>query len=121
MAAIKLSETTIQRFRNYVVDEPSYTVKFAAWELKLSTTAIAAANKEMLRLGIVHQIEERSGIYAAVYAYRPIPGDRHSPRRRRDGTNNTPLRAVKPVAGTGKPTGPSGKPGRKPRPGRRPK
>lgn len=110
----RVSNELVARFRDYVVEEPSYTVKFAAWELGLSVTAVALANAEMLKLGIAHQIEPRSGPLAAVYAYRPIPGDTHSPRRRVESANNTTHRAVTPVPGTGKPMGPTGKPSRKP-------
>lgn len=102
----------MERIRNYAVTEPSYTIAFAAWEMGLSPGTVSAANYELLRLGIVHKIERRSGPLAAVYAYRPIPGDAHSPRRRgevRSGQHT--VRAVStPIPGTGKPIGPSGKP-----------
>jgi hypothetical protein len=106
----RISEATLKRIRDYAVEEPSYTVAFMAWELGMSPTAIASANKELLRLGIVHQIEERKGPYAAVFAYRPVPGDTHSPRRRVDRTSKPAPRAVA-VPLTGKPKGHSGKPG----------
>lgn len=108
----KASAAMIAKLRDYAVEEPSYTVAFAAWELGVSTTSITLANRELLKLGIVHMIEGQSGPNARVYAYRPIPGDRHSPRRRVGRDNSTPRAVAKPVAGTGKPAGPSGKPSR---------
>lgn len=111
MGTTRISAKTLSSVRDYVVDEPSYTVPFAAWELGISATAVQIANAELLRLGIVHQIEPRKGPYAATYAYRPIPGDAHSPRRRvGNGHRPRKVKPSEPVPGTGKPVGPSGKP-----------
>src|SRR4051812_25583551 len=68
---IQISEASLKLVRDYAVEEPSYTVSFAAWDLGVSRAVVDAANAELLRLGIVSQIEPRNGPYAAVYAYRP--------------------------------------------------
>jgi hypothetical protein len=112
MGLASISQDLLKRVRDYAVEEPSYTVAFAAWELKLSKTAINLANAELLRLGIVHEIEPRKGPYAAVYSYRPIPGDSHSPRRRVEPPAQQSPSAVgtsAPVPYTGKPKGPNGR------------
>jgi hypothetical protein len=119
MGLTRISPKLLNRVRDYAVEEPSYTVAFAAWELKLSKGSVNAANAELLRLGIVEQVEERKGPFAAVYAYKPVPGNSHS-RARRVGlpeldASNTSRRAVagaEAVPYTGKPKGPSGKPRR---------
>jgi hypothetical protein len=66
---------TLRRLRDYAVDEPSFTVPFAAWELGLSSSLVSLGVAELLKKGIVQEIEPRSGPYAAVYAYDPPTGD----------------------------------------------
>jgi len=75
MAARKISEGMLKRFRDYAIEEPSYTLTFAVWDLKqrgepMSVVTVKAANEELLRLGIVKLIED-NGRMGKVYAYDP--------------------------------------------------
>ena len=78
-------KTALHRMRDYAVQEPSFTAAFAAWELGIHESSAHNATKELLRQGIIREIEPRSGPYAAVYAYAPIPGDSPNltPKQRR--------------------------------------
>jgi hypothetical protein len=72
----RVSAQTLARIRDYVVNEPSFTIAFAAWELELSPSAIGPAVEQLLGAGVIEQIEPRNGPYAAVYAYvspKPTP------------------------------------------------
>lgn len=64
-----LSDATRTKIRTYLANEPSFTIAFAAWDLKIHRTAIDTAIAELLQQGRVKQIEPRSGPYAAVYVY----------------------------------------------------
>jgi DNA-binding Lrp family transcriptional regulator len=79
--AARVSALTMIRIRDYVVNEPSFTVAFAAWELGLSVSAIGAAVAELVDADVVEQIEARNGPYAAVYAYK-VPKADKVPKRR---------------------------------------
>lgn len=73
--ARKISEGMLKRFRDYAVEEPSYTLSFAQWDLKqrgepMALVTIKVANDELLRLGIVKLIED-NGRMGKVYAYDP--------------------------------------------------
>lgn len=70
-----MGKNVLHRLRDYAIEEPSFTAAFAAWELGISRDAATKATNELLKQGIIEQIESRSGPYAAVYAYAPIPGD----------------------------------------------
>jgi hypothetical protein len=54
------------------LSEPSFTIPFAAWELDLSDTCVRHVVADMLRAGLVEQIEERDRRYnlSAVYCAR---------------------------------------------------
>lgn len=113
MGKAKISEALLKRCRDYAVEEPSYTVAFAAWEMGISSSAWNIANAELLRLGIVREIEPRVGPYAAVYAYVPPPETKGNVRRlfpELDESRQT--HGAAPVPLTGQPKGPSGRPGR---------
>lgn len=121
----KISEAMLKRFRDYAVEEPSYTLSFAVWDLKrqdtpMSTVTVKAANDELLRLGIVKLIED-NGRMGKVYAYDPPPvravaagRSRHfaelDESRRLGIGSEAPVRGV--VVPHVRPEGPSGKPGR---------
>lgn len=118
--SIKVSEATRRKIRDYAVNEPSYTVAFAAWELGMSRTPIGVVNQELLDRGIVREIEPRSGPNAAVYAYVPprsqaiqVERARHFPEldESRLVGLDAPERGAA-VAHTGGAVGPSGRPGR---------
>ena len=77
----KISEAMLKRFRDYAVEEPSYTISFAVWDLKqrgtpMSDLSIKSANDELLRLGVVKLIEDH-GRAGKVYAYEPPKPARH--------------------------------------------
>jgi hypothetical protein len=117
MSTGKVSAATEARIRDYAVNEPSFTVPFAAWELGLSPAAVAIAAQPLIERGVVAQIEPRRGPYAAVYQYVPTPT---TPTQRR----RVPLPELdNGLVGSAAPTrgkivphtgteGPSGKPGR---------
>lgn len=72
----KVSARTLERVRDYAVNEPGYTASFAAWDLSRTGAAISEATVrnatlELLRLGIVECIED-DGKRGKVYAYAPI-------------------------------------------------
>jgi hypothetical protein len=71
----RVGPDTMRRIRDYAVEEPSFTIAFAAWELGLSTSAIGGAVAVLLDKGVIKEIEPRSGPYSAVYAYDPPTGD----------------------------------------------
>lgn len=111
MSATKISTDLLHRIRDYAVEEPSFTIPFAAWELKVSSNAIQIGVASLLKGGIIHEIEPRQGPYAAVYAYRPIPGEGQTVRRTfSDDIGVKPPKRGGVVAHTRR-EGPSGKPG----------
>jgi hypothetical protein len=74
-----VSEATLRRVRDYAVEEPSFTVTFAAWDLSrtgesITSTAVKEAVKLLLAKGIVRLIED-AGRFGKVYAYAPPTGD----------------------------------------------
>lgn len=85
--APSISEATLKLVRDYVVDEPSFTVSFAAWDIStnrgrpITATAVSLATKELLRLGIVELIED-NGRRGKVYAYVEPPQNGTAPRSR---------------------------------------
>lgn len=80
----KISQRMLKRARDYAVNEPSFTVAFMAWEFGVDDSAVRPAIKELLRLGIVKEIEPQSGPNAAVYAYNAeIPTNGTTPKQRR--------------------------------------
>ena len=110
----------VKMLRDYAIEEPSYTCAFAAWELNVHPSSIINANRELLKLEIVEEIEPRCGPYAAVYQYKPIPKRPNNVRRLHlpelDESRVIGIGAAAPrrgvaVAHTGGPIGPSGKPG----------
>jgi hypothetical protein len=120
----KVSAATFARIRDYAVDEPSFTIPFAAWELGLSPSLVDHAVKDLHRAGIVKQIEPAKGPYAATYQYdppKPSESERHVPAsagrfRELDdarlagvGIDAQPRGVVVPHT---RPQGPSGRPGR---------
>jgi len=116
--AQRVSAATLQRVRDYVVEEPSFTIAFAAWELGLSSAAVGSCVTSLLEGGVIQQIEERNGPYAAVYTYTP-PGPQ-PPKRRHfpelDDSRAAGVGAEAEQRGVIVPhtrsEGPSGKPGR---------
>lgn len=79
------AKTTLHRMRDYAIEEPSFTAAFAAWELGIHPGSAHNAVAELLKLGIIEEIEPRSGPYAAVYRYRPIEEEPNgmTPKQRR--------------------------------------
>jgi DNA-binding Lrp family transcriptional regulator len=77
----RVSAATFARVRDYACDEPSFTIAFAAWELGLSTSAIAECVARLLEQGTIEEIEARSGPYAAVFAYAPVDASTTTVRR----------------------------------------
>jgi predicted DNA-binding transcriptional regulator len=67
----KVSAQTYARIRDYVVEQPSFTIAFAAWELGITVTPIGWAVEQLLKDGLIRQIEPQKGPYAAVYQYEP--------------------------------------------------
>lgn len=65
----KLGAPLQKRIRDYAVNEPSFTIPFMAWELKISSSAATLGVAELLRKEIVQEIEPQAGPYAATYAY----------------------------------------------------
>lgn len=111
---VRISEKTLARIRDYAVNEPSYTIDFAAWEMKVSRTTVMAANAILLEKGIVHVIEPQNGGYATVYAYNPPPNTAPTSRVVHDRPNSLPraVAGAEPVPYTGQPKGPGDKPRR---------
>jgi hypothetical protein len=79
---VPLAPTTIQRIRDWVIEEPGYTVAYAAWCLGISPELMRQANAELLRLEIVRQIEPKIGHEGAVYAYNPEITNGRPPQRK---------------------------------------
>jgi hypothetical protein len=114
----KIGAATLKRIRDYAVEEPSFTVPFLIWELGVARGTADIAVRELLRLGIVKEIEPQAGIYAAVYAYDP-PTVENGRRARLPlpdldagiGIGSQAPRRGDPIAHV-TPIGPSGRPGR---------
>lgn len=116
-----ITGSMLARFRNYAVDEPSYTLSFAEWDLKrlgtpMSSPTIRAANDVLVERGIVKLVED-GGRMGKVYAYDPPKAEGPGVRRlfpeldeSRIGVGSeAPSRGV--VVPHTRPRGPSGKPG----------
>lgn len=109
----------LERARDYATEQPSFTSPFMAWEMGISPSAAVLATRELLRLGIIEEIEPRQGPYAAVYAYKPIEanGNGHKPKSGRLFAELDDARVGELAPARGKavphvrPIGPSGKPG----------
>lgn len=63
--------TVLDRVRDYAAAEPSFTIGFAAWELKVSPGSVWLAVVSLLKCGELREIEPKSGPYGAVYEYMP--------------------------------------------------
>lgn len=105
----------LERARDYAVEQPSFTAAFMAWEMGISRVSATNATNRLLKLGIIEQIEPRSGPYAAVYAYKPIRSNGHRPRRLFSELDDARVGELAPARGKvvprTRPIGPSGKPG----------
>jgi hypothetical protein len=108
------SPAFLARVRDYAVEQPSFTVPFAAWELGCSAEYVRQAIQPLLKHGVIEVVEPREGRFPAVYAYVPPPADA-SYRRRWAGPEEIKAdlapRRGSPVPRTGGAIGPSGKPG----------
>lgn len=105
----------LERARDYAVSEPSFTAAFMAWEMGISPSAATNATNRLLKLGIIEEIEPRSGPYAAVYAYKPIRSNGNRPHRLFSELDDSRVGELAPARGKVvphvRPIGPSGKPG----------
>jgi hypothetical protein len=110
MAQVRISEATLRKVRDYVVEEPSYTNAYAAWELGISRESVACATTILESKGIVVMFEKAAGPHGATYRYAPI--EEPTPKKRRTtarggvGSENGAL----PVATTGRRKGRAGSP-----------
>jgi hypothetical protein len=111
----KVSAQTYARIRDYAVQEPSFTIAFAAWELGLTAGPVGWSVRQLLTDGLVRQIEPRQGPYAAVYQYVPPTEPGLGIVRSRFPELDAGIGREAPVRGVVVPhtraAGPSGKPG----------
>jgi hypothetical protein len=117
-----VSEKVLKRVRNYAVNEPSFTVTFAVWDLsrtgaKITAYPVKRAVDELLRLDIIELIEDH-GRSGKVYAYkRPLATiARLNGERMFAELDDARIGELAPARGVAVPhtraEGPSGRPGR---------
>jgi hypothetical protein len=114
---VGVSEDTLRRVRDYAVNEPSFTVSFAAWDLSqtgesISSEAVRLCVPALVKQGVIELVED-GGNGGKVYAYKPPPESVRAPGRRvfAELDDARDPRPAMPVPHT-RAQGSSGKPGR---------
>jgi hypothetical protein len=118
---VAVSEETLRRVRDYAVNEPGFTVSFAAWDLSqtgkpITPEAVRLCMPALLKQGVIEVVED-AGRAGKVYAYVPPPlSDATRDRRLFAELDDARIGELAPARGivvphTGE-EGPSGKPGR---------
>jgi hypothetical protein len=74
-----VSEANLRRVRDYAVEEPGFTVAFAAWDLSrqrphIAIETVRRAVAILLGKGVIRLVED-AGRFGKVYAYAPPTGD----------------------------------------------
>lgn len=95
MKRARLSELTRKRIEHYALNEPSFTIPFAAWELKLSKSAIELGVHPLIKSGQLVEIEPACGPYAATYTVKPKRNRKgRKPAKRRNGHDEIRLKTT---------------------------